>query len=116
MISTRPITNSYWVIPGRFLAGEYPRSLDLQESNEKLSRMIAAGITRFIDLTMPADGLDPYENLWTEPAFNGQNVERLSFPITDVSVPETPQQMIEILDTILTRHQPRQELFMLFPE
>jgi len=48
-----PITNSYWVVPGKLLAGEYPRSTERAASFLKLQTLVAAGITLFIDLTTP---------------------------------------------------------------
>jgi hypothetical protein len=49
-IST-PIPNSYWVQPGRLLAGEYPGSMSRADAMERVQRLLAAGITSFVDLT-----------------------------------------------------------------
>ena len=40
-----PIPDSYWVIPGKFLAGEYPGALDLDTAQMRLRRFVAAGVT-----------------------------------------------------------------------
>lgn len=60
----RPIDNSY-VVPGtRLVAGEYPGSkpdTPAAEADEKLAGFLDAGVTAFVDLTDPADGLAPYE-------------------------------------------------------
>ena len=39
-----PIPNSYWAIPGRFLAGEYPGGLTDIEARKKLGPMLDAGV------------------------------------------------------------------------
>lgn len=94
----RPIEHCYWVVPGKLLAGEYPRTPEHAASLTKLSSLGDAGISRFVDLTEPADGMAPYEPLF--PEVPGLRALRYSFPIRDESLPESPQQMREILDTI----------------
>jgi dolichol-phosphate mannosyltransferase len=47
----RPLPNSYWVIPGRLLAGEYPLGVDEVDNNARLARLEEAGIDYFVDLT-----------------------------------------------------------------
>ena len=56
--SKPPIPNSYWVIPGRFAAGEYPGHWNASESDAKLARMFDAGIDHFVDLTQSRDRLE----------------------------------------------------------
>jgi hypothetical protein len=46
-----PLRESYWVIPGKFLAGEHPAEFDPGMTNERLRAIIAAGIRAFVDLT-----------------------------------------------------------------
>lgn len=55
----RPIVNTYWVEPGRLLAGQYP-GVSPEKARKKIRALIDGGITTFIDLTHPDDGLDPY--------------------------------------------------------
>ena len=47
----RPIANSYWVVPGRLLAGEYPGATLRRPTLENLHGLLDAGVTYFIDLT-----------------------------------------------------------------
>ncbi len=90
----RPIENCYWVVPGKLLAGEYPRTLDDESSRAKLKALTDAGIVSFIDLTKEGEsGLRPYSQ-WLEAA------ERQRFPIKDLSVPNSPELTTEILDAI----------------
>jgi len=93
-----PLQNSYWVVPGFLLAGEYPGTKESAPSTARLEAMVSAGITRFIDLTTPDDGLEPYEALLHE-ASDGSAM-RYSFGIRDVGIPEHPDLMVAILDTI----------------
>jgi hypothetical protein len=61
-----PHPNSYWVHPGRLLAGEFPGSKHEAEAREKLQRFLAAGINCCIDLTHEVDGMVPYDGLLRE--------------------------------------------------
>ena len=88
----RPIENCYWVVPGKLLAGEYPRNKDDDSSPEKLARLTEAGVSVFVDLTKQGE-LSPYKQWLT-----GASHQR--FPITDGSVPSSAEQTIAILDTI----------------
>jgi hypothetical protein len=58
-----PIPDSYWVEPQRLCAGEYPFARDPQAAVKKLSRICAAGIDTFVDLTEEGEyGLAPYSD------------------------------------------------------
>ncbi|ANV89044.1 fused DSP-PTPase phosphatase/NAD kinase-like protein [Picosynechococcus sp. PCC 7117] len=91
---TRPIKHCYWVLPGKLLAGEYPRNKDEQSSQEKLHALLNAGVTAFIDLTEADEGLQPYSTLISAEASHHQ------FPIVDVSIPASSDLVVTILDTI----------------
>ena len=90
------IEHSYWVVPKKLLAGEYPCSLDETESRKKIRALIDGGITAFIDLTHESDRLLPYAS-FLKP-FNGIFYER--FPIRDVSVPDSKDTTAAILRAI----------------
>lgn len=92
--SARPDPNTYWVIEGRFLAGEYPGARDPAEAREKIAAFLEAGITTFIDLTEPHE-LAPYE-----PLLANTGAEYRRFSIRDVSVPRDVRYMLDILDAI----------------
>ena len=59
----KPVENCYWVIPGQFLAGEYPGDIDEESSRVKINDLIRSGITAFIDLTEENEGLLPYSSV-----------------------------------------------------
>ena len=88
----RPLENSYWVVEGRLLAGEYPGSERREIARTKIERLLHAGVTTFVDLTEEEE-LEPYSDL--VPAGG-----HLRFPIRDVSVPRTAEEMAAILDAI----------------
>ena len=90
----RPDPNTYWVVAGRFLAGEYPAAPDPAGARKKVAAFLAAGITTFIDLTEPHE-LAPYQ-----PLLPDTGVEYRRFPIRDAGVPADGRQMREILDAI----------------
>ena len=97
----RPIKNTYWVEPGRFLAGQYPGDLAPVTARRKIRKLVEGGFTRFIDLTHPDNRLDPYENYLDELRVDGAGApERLAHPILDVNVPEHPDRMHAILEEI----------------
>ena len=96
----KPLENSYWIIPEKLLAGEYPRTKEYITSRSRIEALFRAGITRFIDLTTKHDNLSCYEDLLNE--VSGGTAKRLAFPIPDLSIPAEANQMVEILDVIDT--------------
>jgi ADP-ribosyl-[dinitrogen reductase] hydrolase len=88
-----PLPNTYWVIPGQVLAGEYPAAADRAESRVRLARLIDAGVGCFVDLTQP-DELPPYH------ADLPLTVEYLRKPIADHGIPQEPGHMAEILECL----------------
>jgi hypothetical protein len=62
---TKPDPNTYWVVTGKLLAGEYPGDRDPEEAGSRLRRFLAAGVCHFIDLT-EAGELTPYDLLTEE--------------------------------------------------
>ncbi len=94
----RPITYCYWVVPGKLLAGEYPRDLDEATSRAKIDALVGAGVTAFVDLTEAGEGLLPYAYLLD--AHTGKGVMHERFPIRDVSTPRSQQATVATLDAI----------------
>ena len=92
-----PLPNSYWVQPGRLLAGEYPGSMSRADAMERVQRLLAAGITSFVDLTEEGE-VPEYETLL--PELTEQRVRYRRLPILDHSVPDSSAHMARILDLI----------------
>ena len=95
----RPIPESYWVLPGRFLAGEYPARSEAESSRRRLEALIAAGFDLFIDLTRPNEVVPYAKTLLEQAQAYEVEVSHRRFPIGDFGLP-TPEQMNLILDAI----------------
>ena len=91
-----PIKNCYWVVPGKFLAGEYPRDVDETASVKKLEALITAGVRTFIDLTDKNDQLEPYDSMLGRQ----RGVSQIRFPIRDFSIPDSLEYTRSILNSI----------------
>jgi hypothetical protein len=81
-----PLPNTYWVLPGRLLAGEHPRGADERETRERFDRLRDAGIDYFIDLTEEHESEDyrlllPAQTLY------------MRCGIPDMCVPDDPAQI-----------------------
>lgn len=99
--SDRPLANTYWVVPGRFLAGEYPGAHNPEEAARKLRTLLRAGIDHFIDLTEQHEWLEPYAGIAAQEAGRlGLEVVHDRHPIRDMNVPRRPRLMTGILDAI----------------
>jgi Dual specificity phosphatase, catalytic domain len=79
------LPNTYWVLPGRLLAGEYPGAADELQARARLKRLDDAGIHNFLDLTEEGE-LPPYRNLL--PA----HAQYLRSAIVDTCVPNNVAQ------------------------
>jgi hypothetical protein len=91
----RPLPNSYWVIPGRLLAGEYPGGADFTDSRARLARVQDAGIDYFVDLTEEAE-LPAYRHLLPF------HIKYLRCAIVDHSIPNNVAQVQKLLADIRT--------------
>ena len=99
-IESEPIQNSYWVIPGRFRAGEHPGIHSSQEVKKKLRWLMDDGIDFIINLTGPLpSGLDYFSSITDVATLNKRQVGYKQIPIQDFNTPHT-QEMVDILDTI----------------
>jgi ADP-ribosyl-[dinitrogen reductase] hydrolase len=89
----RPLPNSYWVVPGRFLAGEHPLGGSRRADAERIGELLAAGLDLFIDLTEPGE-CPAYDELLPG------SVYYLRKPVPDHDVPRAAEHMREIQDEI----------------
>ena len=101
MVMDRPLADSYWVIPGELLAGEYPGAREPNAARSKISRLLEAKIRLFVDLTEPGEhGLRPYWPAVVELAGAlGLSVQHRRMPVRDVTIPDESS-MVAILDVI----------------
>lgn len=101
-----PFTRSYWVRPGRLLAGFFPGDKDSATADQKLQGLIRCGVSAIINL-MEATETDhsgkPFVDYdlrlqeWAREA--GRSVSCQRFPIRDLSIPSVAG-MHDILDAI----------------
>ena len=97
--SNHPIPESYWVEPGRFLAGEYPGRYDAEQTRRRLDALIEAGVDTFIDLTRENENI-PYESiLYEQSQAYEMEPQYHRFAIGDFGLP-SPELMRTILDKI----------------
>ena len=95
----RPFPESYWVIPGQFLAGEHPGRFNLHETRSRVDALLRGGIDTFIDLKSPGE-LPSYEEILQEQAHHrGRTAKLLNFPIEDRGLP-SHLELTAILDTL----------------
>lgn len=95
---TAPLPNTYWVIPGGFLAGELPSAPDERSMIARQETLFGAGIRVIFNL-MEADERDfsgrpfrGYEACFTGiGSREGCHTECRRFPIRDLSVPSEAQ-------------------------
>jgi protein-tyrosine phosphatase len=101
-----PFERSYWVVPGKFLAGYYPGDLDKDMMSVKLKGLLSVGISLVINLMEP-DEIDSYGDLYDQyethltslAQAQRVSIQFVRFPISDMSIP-TEELMVRILDTM----------------
>ena len=93
-----PFPESYWVLPGQFLAGEYPGARRAGQPSPRLTALLEAGITRFIDLTREGE-LPDYGDALRDESYRFHPVLRRRSSIGDFGLPGYTQ-MKNILDEI----------------
>jgi len=97
------LPGSYWVVPGRLLAGEYPYAPDPARGRGKVRALVEAGVDCIIDLTEEGEhGLSPYAPALEEEArAAGRAVDRVCIPVPDFGVPADPRRALDTLEGAL---------------
>jgi protein-tyrosine phosphatase len=80
-----PTPESFWVEPGRVLAGKYAGAASPAEARRRLRALAAAGVTLVVDLTDADDPLSPYAELLPS------GLRRLNVPVPDLTAPSVEQ-------------------------
>ena len=101
-----PFPRSYWVVPGKFLAGYYPGSRDPLTALRKLEGLLEHGVRHVINLmeeherNFNGEIFVPYEQqLENIAAKRNIPIKLIHMPIRDTDVP-TVERMVAILDEI----------------
>jgi len=113
-----PFSRSYWVLPTVFLAGAFPGAKSQTEAQDKLERLIDAGVRRIINLMEPGE-TDHYGNSFNEyeqtvlhiAEKKGLSIDCLRFPVADLNLPTVPE-MGHILDAITTGVDERKPVYV----
>lgn len=110
-----PFDRSYWVVPGRFLAGRYPGAKRPDEEGRKLRGLLDADIRTIVNL------MEEHETNWQGAIFEpyeesiqilaedrGIEVKCLRIPVPDVSTrsPSTMKQILDEIDTAIEHDRP----------
>jgi hypothetical protein len=99
-MSEKPIPESYWVLPGSFLAGGYPiSSVDEADVHQSLAGFLEAGFNTFFDLTRAGE-LPVYLPSLQQEAFRyGITIHYQRINIQDKGLP-SHEHMAALLDAI----------------
>jgi protein-tyrosine phosphatase len=103
-----PIPDSYWVVEGLLLAGEYAGATTPARALPKLEELLSAGIRAFFDLTEEGE-LSPYDDMLRDLADGqGLSVTYDRVPIRDGEVPRPAdlQRLLSLLKTNVDRGTP----------
>jgi protein tyrosine/serine phosphatase len=112
---TTPFPGSYWVVPGQFLAGEYPGEIDPEMTRKRLRSLIARGIRTFIDLTdedevnEDAKVIPPYRSVLRQVSEDESVLTTYAnIPIEDRGVPSpwTLRCILDVVDRSLADENP----------
>jgi len=110
-----PFPRSYWVEPGRLLAGYYPGAPSKEEAEAKLEALLDAGIRCFVNLVEEEEKnanqhpLRPYQPLLAKLAANrGIEVTYLRIPVRDhgVTTASTMKAILDTIDSALAQNRP----------
>ena len=95
---SKPFKNSYWLLPGKILAGEVPVGGDDIVTRSKIESLLKVGIRVFINLLYD-EPFEYSEILKSVSEDRGINCDYLHFPIVDMGVPNNTE-LDRILDSI----------------
>jgi len=97
---TRPIDNSFWVLPNVLMAGEHPCAGNPDETRRRLRRFLFAGVTQFIDLTDKGEAPSYEEMLAEESRLFEDEIVYSHHPIRDKGIPRSPVQLAAVFREI----------------
>jgi len=101
--ATVPYANTYWILPGQFLAGEHPGDLSNEILTARLSALLDAGLRTFVDLTEEREFTSYYEFLRPLSEERRIEVTCVRIPIPDRGVPSvnTLRCILDVIDRSL---------------
>jgi hypothetical protein len=93
-MAPHPLPDTYWVSPGRLLAGDYPGASEPREAARRLRRLRWCSVGEIVDLTTPGECRRSHYLKLLDGAMRHRR-----FAIADCTVP-APERMEEILRAI----------------
>jgi hypothetical protein len=113
MLYLKPISECYWVEPGRLLAGEHPGHWDESVARKRIVGLLDAGIRVFIDLSTRADGVYPYEHQLAKICRDrGIDSEYLPRPLPAETVPDYADDVTDVLRAVKSSLDAGQRVYM----
>ena len=109
LVHPLPFDESYWVITGKFMAGEYPGRREEMESRSRIQALIRSGIRVCIDLTKPGEINPSYREIFLEELTRyGFIGNYYHFPIYDFGIPSQAQmeRTLDVIDKCVSEKTP----------
>jgi len=95
------IPQHYTIEEGALFGGEYPGATKSNIAKARLRHLLSIGVRTFIDLTTPADQMEPYECFFAELEREvAMPLRRISLPIPDMRIPDAVGTMREIMGSV----------------
>jgi protein tyrosine/serine phosphatase len=108
-----PISDSYWVEPGRLLAGEHPGHWDETVARRRITGLLDAGIRRFIDLSGRSDKVSAYDQLLEKICRErGIVAEYLRLPLRENEAPRSVEDVVDVMRAILSGLQAGERVYL----
>jgi predicted protein tyrosine phosphatase len=104
-----PFDDTYWVIPGKLMAGEYPGRREELETRRRIQALIRSGIRVCIDLTKPGELTPSYRVIFLEELVSyGHIGNYFHFPVYDFGIPSEAQMQrtLDVIDQCLKDETP----------
>jgi len=107
-----PFERSYWVSPGRLLAGHYPGAINRDKATENLKALMRAGIRTCLDLTeeneinIAGQPLIAYELEWKQLTGDSDSYRRRPVRDRDVPSPYEMKAILDLIDSEISRSRP----------
>lgn len=103
-----PFSRSYWVIPGKFLAGHIPTDSNLEVSEKKISNLLSCGIKTIINLQEEDETNFKGNPFLKYEEFLPKNISFFRKSIQDLNIPSKNliREIIDIIDDSIKQNKP----------
>lgn len=113
MADFKPMNESYWVEPGRLLAGEHPGHWDETVLRRRVASLLDAGIRVFVDLTESWEEAPAYRPMLEKVCRDrGIHARYLAHPLRKNAVPERAEVVAAVLEDIRTEVDAGERVFV----